>query len=109
MTVKDQRKDITISSSYSFFNHLEYFISLEQMKIESNSQPPPPPTFLVQPSIRAVVGLISYPDFRVFYAGRPGHDIIFGLNNLISQIVQAHSPDPTDCPWVSEDGSIKQE
>ena len=40
MTVKDQRKDITISSSYSFFNHLEYFISLEKMKIESNSQPP---------------------------------------------------------------------
>ena len=78
MTVKDQRKDITISPSYSFFNHLEYFISLEKMKKESNS-PPPPLTFLVQPSIRAVVGLISYPDFRVFYAGRPGTILFLAL------------------------------
>ena len=50
------------------------------MKIESNTQPPPPPpTFLVQPSIRAVVGLISYPDFRVFYAGRPGTILFLAL------------------------------
>ena len=90
MTVKEQRKDITISSKYCFFKHLEYFTSLEKKKIESN----PPPILLVQFSIRAVVGLISYPDFSVFYTRKPGHDIIFGLYNLISQIVQAHARRP---------------
>ena len=35
-----------------------------------------------------------YPDFSVFYVRRPEHDIMFGLNNLISQIVQAHSRRP---------------
>ena len=48
----------------------------------------------MQFSIRAEVGLILYPDFSVFYVRRPGHDIMFGLNNLISQIVQAHSRRP---------------
>ena len=88
MTVKDQRKDITISSSYSFFKHLEY---LYPLKIESKPPLPPYPTLLVQLSIRAEVGLILYPDFSVFYVRRPEHDIMFGLNNLISEIVQAHS------------------
>ena len=91
MTVKDRRKDITISSSYSFFKHLEY---LYPLKIESKPPLPPYPTLLVQLSIRAEVGLILYPDFSVFYVRRPEHDIMFGLNNLISQIVQAHSRRP---------------
>ena len=30
----------------------------------------------------------------MFYVRRPEHDIMFGLNNLISQIVQAHSRRP---------------
>ena len=107
MTVKDQRKDITISPSYSFFNHLEYFISLEKMKIESNSPPRPYLFSTAQYSGSGWPNLV--PRFQSVLRWETWHDIIFGLNNLISQIVQAHSPGPTDCPWVSEDGSIKQE
>ena len=72
-------------------------MSLEKTKIESKPPPAPPPpypTLLVQLSIRAEVGLILYPDFSVFYVRRPEHDIMFGLNNLISQIVHAHSRRP---------------